>query len=301
MNVYYSPDYVLSETEFDTTRKSAWLAQSLAVRPIAGIEIVAPNPVMEEDLLRVHDAAYVRAVRTGEPRALAEGQGFEWDPNLWAMTTASTGGVVAAARTALTDGVAGSLSSGLHHARRDRGNGFCTFNGLALAALKALEAGAGTVLILDLDAHGGGGTHSLVQRNSSVWHTDVSVSGFDGYTPGPYGTRDLVQEADDYLPTIRRRLEELEAQQPPFGLCLYNAGMDPYGPEGEYRPGQAPDISAVRLAEREEMVFAWCRRRGIPIAFVLAGGYVERYLDQDSLVNLHRLTLDAACRAISMP
>ena len=30
--------------------------------------------------------------------------------------------------------VAGSLSSGLHHARADRGNGFCTFNGLVVAS-----------------------------------------------------------------------------------------------------------------------------------------------------------------------
>jgi len=50
----------------------------------------------------------------------------------------------------------GSLSSGLHHARRTHGAGFCTFNGLALAALTALEvltAGAQRVLILNLDAH----------------------------------------------------------------------------------------------------------------------------------------------------
>lgn len=74
------------------------------------------------------------------------------------MVLATNGGVVAAAISALEHGTAGSLSSGLHHARRETGEGFCTFNGLAIAAREALSAGARSVLILDLDAHFGGGT-----------------------------------------------------------------------------------------------------------------------------------------------
>jgi hypothetical protein len=41
-------------------------------------------------------------------------------------------------------------------------------------------------------------------------------------------------------------------------------------------------------------VFEWCRQSGIPVAFVLAGGYVGPGLDEEGLVGLHRLTLDAA-------
>jgi hypothetical protein len=41
-------------------------------------------------------------------------------------------------------------------------------------------------------------------------------------------------------------------------------------------------------------VFDWCRSRGLPIAFVLAGGYLGRHLDEARLVDLHRLTLSAA-------
>ena len=243
----------------------------------------------------VHDPRYVEAVRAGEPRDLAQSQGFVWDPGLWPMVLASNGGAVAAALAALRApsgrGVAGSLSSGLHHARRDRGRGFCTFNGLVLAARAALAAGAGRVLILDLDAHCGGGTHALLGDDPAVWQTDVAVNAFDSSAPTAHHTLDLVRAADDYLPTVAARLEELPARAPAFDLCLYNAGMDPHEdcPIGGLR-----GITREILAEREQLVFDWCRRLRLPVAFVLAGGYTGPALDERGLVNLHRLTLVAA-------
>ena len=63
---------------------------------------------------------------------------------------ASNGGAVAAALEAFeTKRNAGSLSSGLHHATRALGSGFCTFNGLALAARAVIDAGAKRVLVVD--------------------------------------------------------------------------------------------------------------------------------------------------------
>ncbi len=44
------------------------------------------------------------------------------------------------------------------------------------------------------------------------------------------------------------------------------------------------------------MVFELCRRRKLPVAFVLAGGYLGHDLDQQRLVELHQLTLSWAAR-----
>jgi acetoin utilization deacetylase AcuC-like enzyme len=290
MRLFYSPAYVLAGYAFDTTRKSGWIAESLAQDPIPGVEIAAPTALTAAEVEAIHAPAYVAAVRTGQPRALAESQGFQWDGGLWPMVLASNGGAVAAARAALEAGVAGSLSSGLHHARRDRGAGYCTFNGLVLAARAARAAGAQRILILDLDAHCGGGTYALIGADPDVWHLDVAVHPFDAYDPGARATLDLVTRAADYLPTIRARLANLAAQGPAFDLCLYNAGMDPYAgcPNGGL-PGISEDI----LADRERLVFAWCRERRIPIAFVLAGGYIGNRLPAAGLVALHRLTIAA--------
>ena len=289
MPVFYTEAYVGAALAFETTRKARWVAESLAKEPIAGLRLAPNAPLRAADLERVHDPAYVAAVRTGEPRALAQSQGFRWDPQLWHMVLASNGGAVAAALAALRSGRAGALASGLHHARRAHGAGFCTFNGLAIAALLALDAGARRVLVLDLDAHCGGGTHELVGKHPSIRILDIAVDGFDDYAPAPGNSLDHVGRARDYLPTLKTRLAAIPKGA--FDLCLYNAGMDPH----QYCPvGGLAGIDEALLAQREKMVFEWCRSQRLPVAFVLAGGYIGPQLDQAGLVGLHRLTLAAA-------
>jgi acetoin utilization deacetylase AcuC-like enzyme len=291
--VYYDPSYAAAAYAFPTTRKARWIADSLRSNPIPGIKLDRPPPLTEQELLTTHDDQYIQAVRTGEPRTLAESNALKWDPGLWPMVLASNGGIVAAALRAMQDGIAGSLSSGLHHARRDRGYGYCTFNGLAIAAEAALSAGAGDVLILDLDAHCGGGTNGIVAANPHIWQLDVSVDPFDQYEPGERTILDMVANASDYLPTTEKRLRDFQGRR--FGLCLYNAGMDPHEDCPE---GALAGITDEHLRAREALVFDWCREQEQPIAFVMAGGYVEPIrMDEARLVDLHRLTLTAAARS----
>lgn len=296
MKIYYSPEYVGAAYGFDTTRKAAWVANSLTSRPIDGVELLAPSPLTSHDLAVVHDAEYIEAVETGEPPYLAESQGFDWDPALWPMVLASNGGVLAAARSALDDGIAGSLSSGLHHAKADRGDGFCTFNGLVIAAKTLLDEGVvKSVLILDLDAHCGGGTAQLIDRDPRIWHEDVSVDSFDHYEGHSNSALWDIDQADKYLTTVKQAVAQAD-RIGSFDLCLYNAGMDPY---------QGCDIGGLEgiteevLAQRERIVFDWCRQQGLPIAFVLAGGYIGSRLDESALVDLHRLTLTEGARAVT--
>ena len=294
--VYFRPEYTLASYSFDTTRKSAWLAQSIQSEALPNLELTAPGPLTETDVTVVHSQGYVDAVRTGQPRALAQSQGFTWDPGLYPMVLASNGGAVQAAKDALRVGVAGSLSSGLHHARQDHGNGNCTFNGLALAARAMLAHGVQRILILDLDAHCGGGTDELVGREPAVHITDVAVHPFDRYTARNGNTLDLVQQAGRYLATIQGRLDELASSD--FDICLYNAGMDPHEgcPLGGLR-----GVTTEMLQQREQLVFEWCRAQGLPISFVLAGGYVGPNLDAAGLTALHRFTLDAAAQMPVQP
>ena len=290
-SVFYSSAFVAAEFEFDTTRKSAWIAKSLGDQPIPGVQLVEPVPLGEAELQMVHSAEYVGAVRSGQPQALAASSGVPWDPEVWRAVCASNGGAVAAARLAFqTRRNAGSLSSGLHHATARCGAGYCTFNGLALAARSVHDLGAQSVLILDLDAHCGGGTYSIVKSWAFVVHLDIACSSFDTYSVDQSGrsTLDEIHHVDAYLSTLDARLTALDR---PFDLVLYNAGVDPH---------QACEIGGLRgvtfsvLAERERLVFEWARIHETPVAFVLAGGYSGSAFLPEDMVRQHRLTIAAA-------
>ena len=296
MRLFFSQQYLASEYQFDTTRKAGWIADSLSSIPIQGVEMAEPGPLTVEEIATVHDVPYIEAVRTGEPTHLAQSQGFDWGLGLFSAVCASNGGMVAAALEALQTGVSGSLSSGLHHAGKERGRGYCTFNGLVIAARKAVEAGAKSVLIMDLDAHCGGGTASLIEGLLGVRQVDISVSHFDGYEGMTNSVLEMVDMADEYLPVIKRHLDEVMVDPP--DLVIYNAGMDPFE---DCSTGGLAGITFEMLRERERLVFGTFRKEGIPIAFALAGGYVGWKLLQERLVNLHRLTIEAAASFAGMP
>ncbi len=288
IRVYFGEAYVPAGASSDTLTKSADVAALVRDR----VELVVPAPLTEEEIARVHARSYVDAVRTESPEMLAWSSGVGWMPGLFPAVAASSGGVVAAAVEALASGRnTGSLSSGLHHARRETGAGYCTFNGLALAADAAERAGATSILVLDLDAHCGGGTHELLAGDDAVRVLDIATSDFDRYATEPGWTLDVVDRAADYLPTLRRRLDGLAPER--FALVLYNAGMDPHE---DCVTGGLSGMTTDVLAEREETVFRWAHERGVPVAFVLAGGYRNAQLTRDRLASLHAMTVDAAAR-----
>ena len=281
-------------------RKFQMVADGLAGNPSVRVE--APDPVTDADLLRVHTRDYVTAVRTGAPEALAESQKFPWSPALWPSVLLTNGGALAAARRALADGLSAALASGFHHAHADHGEGFCTFNGLVVAAETLRAAGAlETVAVLDLDLHYGNGTASLcVDR---PWLFNCSIYGNDYHQNTPYkdvSTRhheDGPNHVSVALPngsgrrvlieTLERGMAALAAWGRP-DLILYQAGADPYR-EDPYSP---LDLDHDDLRERDRRVFAWARREGLPLAWVLAGGYTP---DVSKVVAVHLGTFAAAC------
>ena len=186
LKVAYNPKYTIAEYGFDTTRKAKWIADELENEAVPNTELLDPAAFInraKELISEIHSQDYVQALITGSPSILATSQGFSWDKGIWEMALNSTAGVIAATEIALQEGAAGSLSSGLHHARRDSGAGFCTVNGLAVTATHAKTLVDGRIVILDFDAHCGGGTHSLIKDDGQILHLDLSTNGFDSYEP----------------------------------------------------------------------------------------------------------------------
>jgi acetoin utilization deacetylase AcuC-like enzyme len=270
------------------------------------VQIMAPTPVTDEQLLRVHTPEYVQAVATGEPRALAESQKFPWSARLAASVRLTNGAAIQAVGAALDDGVACALASGYHHAHADHGEGFCTFNGLVVALVDARAEGRiERALVVDLDLHYGNGTASLLATRPEL-HT-LSIYG-SWYEENRASSDVVTKRAADtencrsiavpngasgaaYLDLVEGALGPAIRRARP-DVVLYQAGADPYR-EDPYSP---LDIGLEDLAERDARVFAAARAAGIPIAWVLAGGYTK---DITKVVEVHANTFAAAAQAFA--
>ncbi len=282
-NVYYNPQYVASDYAFDTTRKSGEIAAVIETGDSAAT-LVDPAAFTDQATAligRVHTSEYVEAVSKGSPASLAESQGFSWDPKVAPMAIAHSTGLVAGVTEVLSgrSRVTGSLSSGLHHARAERGAGYCTFNGLAVAAACASDLGVERLLVLDLDAHCGGGTRSMTDRHSVV-QIDVSTVNFDRWTPSGHDAL-LMADVGNYAHRVAEALECAD-RAGHFDLVLYNAGMDPAN----------SGVATSDLKQREHMVAEWTARHGYPLVYALAGGYTSG-ITMEELVALHLLTVEA--------
>jgi acetoin utilization deacetylase AcuC-like enzyme len=289
MDIYYNNDYVACEYDFDTTRKSARLAEAVhgfnKQQAFSGrdlVSIASPSMFYQEtaEIIEViHDPKYVQAVKTGEPKWLAESQGFTWDANIYRMALAHSSGVVAAVSAALNGRSCGTFSSGLHHASKDTGYGFCTFNGIAAGVVAAKRRGAENILILDFDAHFGGGTYSLV--GEEVTHVDVAVEYFDYYEIDETSGMSFCEETEigNYVDSICKALAFADSKT--YDLVIYNAGMDPIN----------AGVSYEDLVEREALVSTWIRDRKYPWLFTLAGGYEWGSVTASEIVDLHMLTV----------
>lgn len=280
---------------FDTVVKAkevhAALTEAMDEGDIAPIDLIPARSATVAELARVHDLAYIVAVRTGEPESLAVSNGIGWDPHLFDIAAGSAGSIRDAALEALaTGGVVGALAAGLHHARRDRGNGYCTFNGIALALRAVADAGARRALVLDVDGHCGGGTASLINTIPGAEQLDISVHHFDSYVSDDR-SRLVMTDGDRYLETLGNELERV-VDPAGIDLVIHNAGMDIH--EGA---GGVSGISSAVVAERERMIFEWARRHQLPVAWTLAGGYTSSGMTLRHVAELHLLTVKAALAA----
>lgn len=285
MKFFYDPGFVAPIGEHIMPMRKFALVACEVRAWLPQVIMEKPEPLTREDLLRVHTAEYIDAVKTGVPPELAESQKFPWSEELYPSVCLTGGGVLAAARSALGSSVSAALASGFHHACADRGEGFCTFNGLVvtLEVLRA-EGKIRTAAILDMDLHYGNGTASLAA--SRPWLRALSIYGNDyrnnqayrdvtecHHTDGPnHFSVPLIPSGNSdrgvLLETVKRHLPWLIQDGKP-DILLYQAGADPLRND-PYSPLQ---LTHDDLEARDRMVFEYAKAVKIPVAWVLAGGY----------------------------
>ncbi|HEY6511993.1 MAG TPA: histone deacetylase [Burkholderiaceae bacterium] len=269
------------------------------------MRLIEAPPASDGELALAHSPAYVHDASHGLLSAQAQRAiGLPWSPAMAERARRSVGATICAARAALRDGVAVQLAGGTHHAHADRGAGFCLFNDTAVAA-RLMQAESHRhqrsllrVLVIDLDVHQGDGTATIFADDPTVFTLSMhgqrnfpvhkASSDLDVELPDGCGDGEYLQSLDSALQAVWTRL----AATPP-DLAFYLAGADPH--EGD-RLGRLK-LTFDGLAERDRRVFDALRKRCIPVAVSMAGGYGA---DIDTTVAVHLRTVLEATRSAAL-
>lgn len=236
-------------------------------------QAIEPEPFTETDFMLAHKSSYVKKILKLEE---SNGFGTRSSSINRALAYSNASMWAAAEHVLINGGVACSVSQGFHHASYDSNFGYCTFNGLVIAALKALKSGVDKVLIIDGDAHYGDGTDSCI-KNLGLGYQIINVTRDQGIGK--------LQSGLDVAGWIDFTEELIRRHRP--GLVLYQAGADawiddPYG---------CGYLDFDELGRRDEGIFTACRKHGVPTAWNLAGGYSD---PMDKTVAIHLQTLEAS-------
>jgi acetoin utilization deacetylase AcuC-like enzyme len=258
----------------------------------------------QEDLLRVHDPAYVAKLYGPELEEEIiktfellddQGQYHRYDPSSAKLPLTDlrdklftfASGTYLASVMALERGFAFFTGGGMHHGHYDHGSGFCLINDIIVTIKKLQNEGLiQGAWVIDIDAHKGDGTAALAQGDPSIQTLSIHMG--DGWPLDPLTTEkgglnnpalipsDVeipMREGEDdlYLPRLKKGLEDL-ALFPSPDFTIVVGGSDPYIKD-ELPSTQTLQLSLEQMLQRDRMVYDFLKARGIPFAWLMAGGY----------------------------
>jgi histone deacetylase 11 len=280
-------------------------------RKLRKLHVRPSGPISRDELLHVHWPAYLDQLQN--PHAVARALELPvvellpaWlvDRQILLPMRWATTGTVEAALGALKHGLAINLSGGYHHAKPDGGEGFCIYADIPLAIDRLRREGmlevTDRIVCIDLDAHQGNGVCHCLRDDRSVFL-------FDMYNPSIYPAYDKSARmrldsdvpvpagstGEAYLLLLRTRLPTFldgVAAPGPIRLAIYNAGSDIY----EHDQLGGLRVSHPACVERDWFVIDELRKRRIPCAMLLSGGYHrDSYrIIAESIANIIERTTD---------
>lgn len=239
------------------------------------IQFLQPEMANIEDIYVAHERKYVDSFIDGrlsnkEKREI----GLQpWNDQIVNRTRYIMGGSLGALKSAInSNGIAGNMAGGTHHAYHSKGSGYCIFNDLAICARVAKRdyKTVNNVLIIDLDVHQGDGT-------ASIFSNDNSIFTFSMHCESNFPLKKMVSDLDiplkkgmkdeEYLNILNVNLERLS--QIPSDVIFFQAGVDVLDSDGL---GYLC-ISKSGLIERNRMVLDFAKTRNLPLVVFMGGGY----------------------------
>ena len=148
---------------------------------------IKPGPATDGDLKLAHDKEYIEVIKKASEGIIIPNileyvspdnlnpstgylpKGIEKPARIIVGTSLLAGELVFEEKFKKAIGIGG----GLHHAKRNFGEGFCVYNDVVVCARNLLRKGAKKILILDTDAHAGNGVAEAFQEENRVLFIDI--------------------------------------------------------------------------------------------------------------------------------
>ena len=242
-------------------------------------QFFSPKKIKEKWVEKAHDRNYIHNLKSlSLTKSEIRKTGFPLTKELVEREYMITEGSRLCVDYALEFGAAANIAGGTHHAFRNKGEGFCLFNDVAVASYYALEEfNMDQILVVDLDVHQGNGTASIFGKENRVY--TFSMHGKKNY-PFKKEISDLDVELDDgieddeYLKTLEHNIKKLDTTLNP-NLIFYISGVDILSTD---KLGRL-NVSREGCKKRDEIVYEFAQKNNIPIVTSMGGGYSEKIYD----------------------
>lgn len=278
MKVAYHPIYCHPLPEghrFPMLKYELIPGQLLLEGTIDESDLHTPSRLETSTALLVHDEMYLEKLKNLALSKQEERKtGFPLSDLLVEREFIIMQGTLDMALYALHHGIGLNIAGGTHHAYRDRGEGFCLLNDIAIGAAYLLHHNlCKKILVVDLDVHQGNGTASIFQDEKNVF--TFSMHGGNNY-PLHKEKSDLDIPLHDgikdheYMSLLEQNLiPVLDTFQP--DMLFYQCGVDILSSD---KLGRL-DVSLEACKQRDLLVITEAKKRNIPICCSMGGGYSE--------------------------
>lgn len=242
-----------------------------------------PEEATLEQLKLIHDEQYLtksladksKVVRYLEaPPAMAY-LPIDIDKSVLRPFRMATGGTLMASDLALKTGVAINIGGGYHHAKPDRGEGFCLYADVPVAIKRLQKRGKiKRAVVVDVDAHQGNGTIVCLKDDPTVFTFSMHEGGI---YPIPKEDGDLDVELksgttdETYMKILKKHLPKV-LDQAKADICFVVGGCDTL--DGD--PLTNLKMTHAGIQQRDAYIVDVCVRRKLPVVLTTSGGYSDK-------------------------
>lgn len=246
-------------------------------------------PFEKEAFYLAHTREYVDAFFAGQ-KPLCTTNGLTWSENLVNSVRYTSASLYFAIKHAVQhpEVLTFSPTSGFHHAKPERGSGFCTFSGQVIASVKLYREMGISGAYLDLDHHFG---NSIEDSRSFVPDLDNAIPAYANVNPK--GTN------ESYLADLYRHLailkEKVIAGKIHYVVWCHGADSHVYDDLGG-------SVNTDYWLLASALFYQWVLEveqelgRHLPVTMSLFGGY--RTHAYDSVLSLHTADLVMAANTL---